>query len=134
MSACNQLRHLTIKKREEERGNVRPVYVGIRHDDHALVAQIFVAIPYASPAAQRLYQARQFRILLKLAGCCACNVENFSTQRQDRLRGPVARLLGGPPRGISFNKKNLGASGGVARAVGKLARKTKFARCRLARD
>ena len=64
MAARDQPRHLAIEEREEQRGDVRAVDIGVGHDDNALVAQIFVAVSRARAAAERLHQIGQFLILL----------------------------------------------------------------------
>ena len=36
----NQLRHEPVKQRQKQRGNVRAVHIGIRHDDDLVITQL----------------------------------------------------------------------------------------------
>ena len=59
-----------------------------------LVAQILVAIVRAGAAAERLDEIGELLVLRKLVLAGGGDVEDFAAQRQHRLRGAVARLLG----------------------------------------
>ena len=55
----DELGHLLVEKRDEERRDVGAVDIGVGHDDHALVAQVLVAVLAARAGAQGLDQIRQ---------------------------------------------------------------------------
>ena len=40
VAALDQLRHLPVEEREDQRADVRAVDVGVRHHDHAVVAEL----------------------------------------------------------------------------------------------
>ena len=62
------------------------------------------------------------------------DVEDFAAQRQDRLRGAVARLLGRAAGAIALDDENLRAFGGAVGAVGELAGQAQLSHRALARD
>ena len=41
MSALDQVTHLTEEKSEQQRTDMRTVYIGIRHDDDAVIPKVF---------------------------------------------------------------------------------------------
>ena len=88
----------------------------------------------ARAAAERLHQIGQFLVLLQLAGGGAGHVQDLAAQRQDGLRGAVARLLGAAAGGIAFDQEYLRAIRRIARAIGQLAGQAQLARRGLARD
>src|SRR6185437_8820667 len=55
-------------------------------------------------------------------------------QRQHRLAGAIARLLGAAAGAVALDDEDLGALGSRLRAVGELAREAKLARCGLPVD
>ena len=63
----------------------------------------------------------------------AGDVEDLAAQRQHRLVGAVARLLGRAAGRIAFDDEEFGAGGGVLRAVGELAGQPQLAHRGLAR-
>ena len=97
MAVLDQLRHLLVEERDQQRGDVGAVDVGIGHDDDALVAQVLVAIFGAGADAERLDQVRQQLVLRQLLRGGVGDVEDLAAQRQYRLRFAVARLLAEPP-------------------------------------
>ncbi len=99
-----------------------------------LVAQILVAIMRAGAAAERLHQVGELLVLRQLVLAGGGDVEDLAAQRQDRLRGAVARLLGRAAGGIALDDENLGALGGAVGAVGELAGQAQLAHRGLARD
>ena len=97
---------------------MRPVDVGIRHDDHAAVAQLVAIETITDAAAQRLDQILQLLVLPQLVGRCAGDVEDLAAQRQHRLGFAVARLLGRPAGAVALDQENLRLGGVFARAIG----------------
>ena len=80
MAAGDQLRHFAIEEGQQQRGDMGAVDIGVGHHDHALIAQIAVAIFGAGAAAQRLHQIGQFLVLLQLAGAGAGHVQDLAAQ------------------------------------------------------
>ena len=52
----------------------------------------------------------------------ALGVQHLAAQRQDRLRAPIAPLLGGAAGAVALDEEQLALAGIGARAVGELAR------------
>ena len=63
MSVFNQLRHLLIEERHQQRSNVRTVNVRIGHNDDFFVTQIFFPVVFLDAATQRLNHVFDFLIL-----------------------------------------------------------------------
>ena len=68
MAVLDQLRHLAIEERHQQRGDVGAVDVGVGHDDDPLVAQPVVVVVGAGAAAQRLDQVLDLLVLAQLVG------------------------------------------------------------------
>ena len=134
MPVLDQLRHLLIEERNQQRRDVRAVHVGVRHDDHALVAQIFVAIFGSRARAERLDEIGEKLVLRKLRGRSIRDVQNLAAQRQNSLRFAIACALGAATGRVALDDENFGARSLLDRAIGKLARQTQLARRRLAPD
>ena len=113
---------------------MRAVDVGVGHDDDAVVAQILVAVFAARAAAERLDQVGDLLVGAELFAAGAGDVEDLAAQRQHRLAGAVARLLGRAAGRIAFDDEELGAGGRILRAVGKLAGQAQLAHRGLAAD
>ena len=62
----DQLRHLPVEERDQQRGDMRAVDVGVGHDDDLAVAQILVAVMHAGAAAERLHQVGELLVLREL--------------------------------------------------------------------
>ncbi len=62
--ASNQVRHVAVKERQQQRTDMRPVNVRVGHDDNLVVAQLVQAkILTANPRPQRLNQGADFLVL-----------------------------------------------------------------------
>ena len=66
MAVLDQLRHLAVEERDQQRGDVGAVDVGVGHDDDLVVAQILVAVVRAGAAAERLDQVGELLVLREL--------------------------------------------------------------------
>src|SRR5260221_6664 len=108
--------------------------IGVCHHDHLFVAQVLVAIVRAGSAAERLQQIGELLVLRQLVLPGGRDVENLATQRQDRLRSAIPRLLRGAAGRIALDNEDLGALRGGIGAVGELAWKTQLPHRALARD
>src|SRR3546814_14313531 len=75
----------------------------------------------AGAAAQCLHEVAQLLVLPQLVGRGAGDVQDLAAQRQHRLGGTVARLLGGAAGAVALAQEDLGVLGAGARAVGELA-------------
>ena len=100
---------------------MRAVDVGVGHHDDLAVAQVFLPIARAGADAERLQEVGELLVGIELLAAGARDVQDFSAQRQDRLRLAVARLLGGAAGGIAFHDEELGVLLGGGGAIGELA-------------
>ena len=133
MAVLDQLRHLAIEERHQQRGDVRAVDIGVGHDDDALVAQLVVVVVSAGAAAQRLDQVLHFLVLAQLARRVA--LATFRILPRSGRIACVSRLracLAEPPAESPSTRKISVPSGLVLRAVGQLAGQAQLARRGLA--
>src|SRR5204862_5597336 len=95
-------------------------------------AQVLVAIVHAGAGAERLHQIGKLLVAGELVLAGRGDVEDFSPQRQNSLRGAVARLLGRAAGRVALDDEQLGALRGGVGAVGELAGEAQLARRALA--
>jgi len=69
MPVVDQFWHLPVEERDQQRGDVGAVDVGVGHDDDAAVAQILVLVVDAGAAAERLHQIGELLVLRQLCPC-----------------------------------------------------------------
>ena len=81
------------------------VDVGVGHDDDLVVTQIGGTIVRSRSRAERLHEVRKLLVLRELVAGGGRDVEDLAAQRQDRLRGAVARLLSRAACGIALDDK-----------------------------
>ena len=133
MAVLDQLRHLPVEERDEQRRDMGAVDVGVRHHNHLLIAQILLAIVRAGAGAERLHEIGELLVLRELLLAGGGDIEDFPAQRQHRLRGSVARLLGRAAGRVAFDDEDFRALRGGVGAVGELAGQPQFAHRGLAR-
>jgi hypothetical protein len=135
VTAINQLVHLPVEERQQQRPDVRAVDVGVSHDDDAVITEFIdveVLTADAAPerrdhrldlvAAQHLVEARLFYI------------QNLAFDRQNRLEPAVATLLGRPAGRFAFHDVNLALRRIALLAIGKFAGKAAAVERSLATD
>src|SRR3954452_2882778 len=132
MAALDQRRHLPVEEREDERADVRAVDVGVRHHDDAVVAQLRDVELVADAGADRGDHRLDLVVREHLVDAVLLGVDDLPAQRQDRLVGAVAALLGGAAGGIALDDEELCDLWIVDRAVRKLARQRHALERRLA--
>src|SRR5690606_12033881 len=66
MTVVDELRHLLVEERDQQRRDMRAVDVGVGHDDDALVAQVLVPVLGARTDAERQYEVRKELVLREL--------------------------------------------------------------------
>ena len=104
---------------------MRPIHVGVGHDDHAVVAQLGnVELFLADAAAQSRDQCRHLFAREQPLEAGLFDVEDFALQRQDRLEAPIAPLLGRAARGIALHQVKLAQLGILFLAVGQFSGQT----------
>src|SRR5215472_13509113 len=111
---------------------MRPVDIGIGHNNDAFVAERILTVMRTRARAERQDDIGELLVAAHLVGRRARYVQDLTAQRQDRLGFAVARLLGGAAGAVAFDKKDLGARRTITSAVGKLAGQAQLAGRRLA--
>ena len=95
----DQLGHLAVKERQQQRANVRTVDVRVRHDDDLMIAQFGnVEFIPANAGAQRHNEVANFLASQHAVKPRAFDVQNLTLQRQDRLGLTVTARLRRTPR------------------------------------
>ena len=114
--------HLAVEKGEQQRADMRPVDVGVGHDDDAVIAQLVdVVFVLAEAGSQRRDERDDFLRADQLLEPGALDIEDLAAERKDRLELAVASLLGGPSRRIALDQIQLAQRGIALLAVGELA-------------
>src|SRR5579883_1125040 len=131
-AVLDELRHLAEEEGHEQRGDMRAVDIGVRHDDDALVTQLLLAVALARPAAERLDEVGDLLVLAELVGGGRRDVEDLAAQGEDRLRVAVARLLRRAAGAVALDEEDLGADGARLAAIRELAGQAQLARRALA--
>ncbi|CAI8198459.1 MAG: Uncharacterised protein [Alphaproteobacteria bacterium] len=110
MAALDNFRHLAIEKGQQQSANMRPVDIGISHDDDFVIAQFFdIEILAANARAERRNQCANLIGRKHFVKACALNIQDFTAQRQDRLIGAIARLFGRTTGTVTLNQKQFRA-------------------------
>src|SRR6202035_4340056 len=102
-----QLRHLAIKECQEKCPDVGTVHVRIGHDDDPAVPQFFeiegaFAVSISDSGADSRDHRLDFEILQHLVESGFLDIDEFPSDRKNRLKSAVAPLLSGSSGGIAF--------------------------------
>ena len=118
----DQLRHLPVEEGEQQRADMGAVDVGVGHDDDLVVAELGeVELVAADAGAERGDQRADLLARQHLVEARPLDIEDLAAQRQHRLEGAVARLLGAAAGAIALDQEQLGLGGIALLAVGELA-------------
>ena len=122
MAAVDDLAHLPVEERQQQRADMGAVDVGVGHDDDLVVAQLvdgeFVG---ADAGAERGDQRADLLRRQHLVHARALDVEDFSAQRQYRLEFAIAALLGAAAGGIALDDEQFGFGRIALLAIGEFA-------------
>ena len=129
-AVCDQLRQVPVDERQQQRGDVVTVGVGIGEDDDAAVAQPCEVEVLAEPAAERGHEVRQLLVLEHLRERHPFGVHHLAAQRKDRLLAAVAPLLRRSACRIALDDEQLAVLAAGVGAVTELAGKIEAARRR----
>lgn len=125
VAALDELGHLAVEERQQERADVRAVHVGIGHDDDLVVAGLR-DVPFLREAAADGRDERADLVVREHAvDARLLDVQHLAAQGQDRLDRTVASGLGGTAGGIALHEEEFGLGGVAAGAVAQLARQGK---------
>ena len=121
LAVGNQLRQMPIDERQQQGGDVVAVRVGIGQQDDLAVAQPGQVEVLAQAASQRGDEVRQLLVFQDLGQRGTLDVEDLAAQRQNRLPGPIASLLGRSAGGVALDDEQLASDRAPVRAVTELA-------------
>ena len=122
MAAVDDLAHLAVEERQQQRADMRAVDVGVRHDDDLVVAQLVgVELVVADAGAERRDQRADLLGRQHLVEAHALDVEDLAAQRQHGLEFAVAALLGGAAGRVALDDEQFGFRRIALLAVGELA-------------
>ena len=98
---------------------MRPVNIGIGHDDNFSVAAFCKIEILADTRTKCGYHCANFGVCKNFIESCFFDVENFSAQRKYSLKSSVASLLCAAARRIALNEINFSFLGVFDRAIRK---------------
>src|SRR3989344_4126346 len=114
---------MTVQKREEKRAYVRAVHIGIGRNNYFEIAELsdIEYVAYRGPERDdEIFYLFRRKHFIKTG---TFDVQYLSTQREYRLRTPVATHLGRATGRIPLDDEEFRLLGALALAVGELARK-----------
>ena len=112
---------MAVEERQQQRPDVRPVDVGVGHDDDPVVAQLRDVEAVANPASQGDDQRLDVLTREDLVQARLLDVEKLAAHRQDRLEASVTTLFGRAPGRITLDDIELAPRRVALLAVGQLA-------------
>ncbi len=122
MAALDQLLHLPVEEREQQRADVAAVDVGVAHDDDAVVAQPGdVEVVLADPGAERRDDVADLLRRERLVEPRLLDVEDLAAQGKHGLEAAVAALLGRAAGRVALHEEELAPFGVPLLALGELA-------------
>ncbi len=123
VAALNQGAHLAEEKRQEQGPNVGAVHIGVRHDDNAVVAQLFwVELVDPNSAPERCNEGPDLLRGEHFVKTGLFYIEDFAFQGKNGLKPAIPPLFCRTTGRIPLHEKELGERRILFLAVGKLAR------------
>ena len=98
MTGRDQLVHLTIEKAQQQRPDVAPIDIRIRHDDDLVIPPLRQILIGTDPGPDGLDHRLHFLVGKNLVFAALVSIDDFSPQRQDRLVIAHPTSLGGTAR------------------------------------
>jgi hypothetical protein len=94
VTGFDQRRHLPVEERQQQRADMRPVDIGVGHDDHAVVTEFReIEILRSDTAAERRDHGLDLFTAQHLVEARLFDVEDLAANGQDRLEPSIAALL-----------------------------------------
>src|SRR5262249_32581157 len=123
MPGLDDLLVVPVEEREQQGPDVRPVDVGVAHEDDRVVAELREVL-VVLPDARAEGGDEQLDLLRgeHLVEPGLLDVQDLSPERQDRLVPTVASLLGGAAGGVALDDEELGERRVALLAIGELPR------------
>ena len=102
----DQLGHLAVEERQQQRADVRPVDVGVGHDDDLVVAK-FLEVEFLAPdrSAKRLDHRPDLFRAQHAVESCALDVEYLALEWEDGLDFAIATLLGRAAGAVALDQE-----------------------------
>ena len=123
IAPLDQLLHVAEEERQQQRPNVRPVHVSVGHEDDFAVAQLGgIEIFLGDAGAQRRDHVTDAFMAEHLVVTGLLHVQNLALKRQNRLKTPIAALLGRAACGFALYQEEFAALGLALGTVGQLTR------------
>ena len=119
ISLFDDFLHLAIEKGQQQRPDMGSVHIRIGHDDDFFVSYLFdIVFIRAGAGAQRREDILYFLTADNLVETGLLHVENFTFQRKNGLKFPIATLFGGPTGRVPLHQEKLTFLGIARLAVG----------------
>ena len=124
VSVGDQIAHLAVEEREQQRPDVRAVHVGVGHDHDPVVPELReVEVLLADPAAERRDHRLDLVAAQHLVEPRLLDVQDLPLDREHRLEPAVPPLLGRSAGRLAFDDEQLAPRRVALLAVGQLAGK-----------
>jgi hypothetical protein len=105
--ALDELLHLPVEEREDERADVRPVHIGVRHHDDPVVAELLDVELVRDAGADRGDDRLDLLVRQDLVDPVLLRVDDLAAEREDRLVAAVARVDRRPAGGHALDEEEL---------------------------
>src|SRR5918998_918518 len=132
VAALEELRHVPVQERQNQRADVAAVLVRVGHDDYLVVADV----RYVEVLPDARAYGRDHRLYLdvgeNLVHARLLDVQDLAPQGQDRLKVSLPTLLGRPAGRVALYDVELAPGRVLRRAVGELARQRRALQVALA--
>ena len=96
------------KERQQQCSDMAAIHISVGHDNHFVIANFFnIHLMIANASANRRDQRADFSGRQHFIKTGTFNIQNFTTQRQNRLIRAIPTLLGRSPRRVTLDQKHL---------------------------
>ena len=120
MPRHHQFAEMPQEQGAQQRGDVQAIRIGVGKNAYLVVTQPVEAVASGIDAERYAYVVHFLRCK-NLPGIHFPGIQDLAAQRHDRLRRPVASLLGGPAGRITFDEEDLAQLRLLRRTVGEFA-------------
>ena len=124
--ALDQVAHLSIEERQQERADVRPVDVGVGHDDDLVVPRLVRVEVFADPGTESGDDRLDLRARQHAVDPRSLDVQDLAANRENRLGLTRSALLRGSTSRITLDDEELTLGRVALLAVRELARQAEI--------
>src|SRR6266542_4297258 len=103
----DQLGHLAIEESQQKRPDVRPVHVGVRHQDQLVIADVLDREILLDSGADGGDDRPDLLVRQHLVDARLLDVQNLSAQGKNRLERTIAALLRRAARAVTLDEIDL---------------------------